>query len=201
MADVSKTLQSTSKQSRWMNSTTGDREHMCFDYGMNCPFNLFPLFPAGSKKKGLFFNRRSCPAPERLTPPAVDNHYSLILADCISRLDLDDTAGKKGSRRSPHGQILSVKSGVWMFVTLFDVISLSLFWSQVTTVQGTAWCAWENRPESPCLVATGVCAATARPESSSSLAAARCVDTRSRLHQQRGVVTLGSSKHLSDSNR
>ncbi|XP_044052093.1 E3 ubiquitin-protein ligase NEURL3 [Siniperca chuatsi] len=42
-------------------------------YGQTCS-----IFLLGSEKRGLFCTRRSCPAPERLTLPNVDNHFSLI---------------------------------------------------------------------------------------------------------------------------
>ncbi|XP_070760640.1 E3 ubiquitin-protein ligase NEURL3 [Enoplosus armatus] len=61
------------------------------------------IFLLGSERKGLFYTRRSCPAPERLTSPDVDNHYSLISDDlrlygnseeCISCHDREVPAGK-----------------------------------------------------------------------------------------------------------
>lgn len=67
---------------------------------------MSPLFPAGSDKRGLFCRKRSCPAPERLTSPVVDNHYSSIpdvlslygnTDDCISDLLMEVPAGKKES--------------------------------------------------------------------------------------------------------
>ncbi|KAL7392384.1 hypothetical protein ABVT39_024076 [Epinephelus coioides] len=66
-------------------------------YGQTCS-----IFLLGSEKRNLFRTRRSCPAPERLTSPDADSHYSLtsdVLSlsgssdECISCLDMDEGEG------------------------------------------------------------------------------------------------------------
>lgn len=55
-------------------------------YGQTCSIYLM-----GSEKSSTFCTRRSCPAPERLSPPRVDNRYSYIPDDdCISCLDMEN---------------------------------------------------------------------------------------------------------------
>ncbi|KAF1389726.1 hypothetical protein PFLUV_G00076470 [Perca fluviatilis] len=59
------------------------------------------IFLLGSEKRDLLRTRRSCPAPERLTSPDVDNHYSLSRVsrlcgnsdECISLLEVPAGGG------------------------------------------------------------------------------------------------------------
>ncbi|XP_069555760.1 E3 ubiquitin-protein ligase NEURL3 [Brachyistius frenatus] len=65
-------------------------------YGQTCS-----IFLLGSKKKGVLYTRRSCPAHETLTSPDIDNPFTLIpddsrlqgnRDDCMSCLDVDISA-------------------------------------------------------------------------------------------------------------